>query len=146
MSDNISQTDDFAPSVAGLHASTRAALVARWTELFRRPPPRNLSLQLLRSGVAYELQATQVGTLNRRTGEELVRLKESSTARPARRPRSGAQLMREWNGVAHIVDIVDGGYRYRDQTHKSLTAIAYEITGARWSGPRFFGLKSRSGR
>ncbi len=52
--------------------------------------------------------------------------------------------MREWNGVAHIVDIVEGGYRYRSKQYKSLTAIAYEITGARWSGPRFFGLKPRA--
>ena len=146
MSDNFRLTDDFALALVGLQASSRAALIAQWTELFRRPPPPSLSVQLLRSGVAYELQATQVGTLNRRTSEELVRLKESSTAKPARRPRSGAQLMREWNGVAHIVDIIEGGYRYRGETYRSLTAIAYEITAARWSGPRFFGLKSRVGR
>ncbi len=139
-------TEDLAASLAGLQSCDRKVLVDRWVELFGLPPPPNLSVQLLRSGITYELQAAQVGTLNRRTEEELVRLKGSSTAKPARRPRPGAQLMREWNGVAHIVDIIDGGYRYRGETYKSLTAIAYKITGARWSGPRFFGLKSRIGR
>lgn len=139
-------TEDMDASLACLQSCDREGLVARWAQLLRRPPPPSLSVQLLRSGVAYELQAAQVGAVNRRTKEELVRLKNSSTAKPARRPRPGAQLMREWNGVANIVDIVDGGFRYRDKKYKSLTAIAYEITGARWSGPRFFGLKSRDGR
>ena len=136
--------EDLAASLAGLQSCDRNVLVDRWVELFGLPPPTNLSVQLLRSGIAYELQATQVGALNRRTKEELVRLKRSSTTKPARRPRPGAQLMREWNGVAHIVEIVDGGFRYRGETYKSLTAVAYEITGARWSGPRFFGLKSQA--
>lgn len=139
-------TEDLTTSLAALQSCDREVLVARWAGLLRRPPPPNLSSQLLRSGIAYELQATQVGALNRRTKEELARLKGSSTAKPARRPRPGAQLVREWNGVAHLVDIVDGGFRYRGKMHKSLTSIAFEITGARWSGPRFFGLKSRAGQ
>jgi hypothetical protein len=137
---------DLTAFLAGLQSCNRADLVARWVELVRQPPPPSLSVQLLRSGVAYELQAAQVGALNRRTSEELMRLKGSLAATLARRPRPGAQLMREWNGVAHIVDIIDSGYRYRGETYKSLTAIAFEITGARWSGPRFFGLKSRAGK
>lgn len=137
-------TEDLAASLAGLQSGDRKVLVDRWVELFGLPPPPNLSSQLLRSGIAYELQATQAGALNRRTKEELVRLKGSPVARPARRPRAGAQLLREWNGVTHLVDIADHGFRYRDKTYKSLTSIAFEITGARWSGPRFFGLKSRA--
>lgn len=146
MSDKPHQIGDFVTSLAGLHECGRAALVARWTESFRQPPPPNLSVQLLRSGVAYELQAARYGALNRRTREELVRMKNSSTAKPAHRPRPGAQLVREWNGIAHIVDIIDDGFRYRSETYKSLTAIAFAITGARWSGPRFFGLKPRAGK
>lgn len=137
-------TEDLTSSLAALQSCDREVLVARWAELLRRPPPSNLSVQLLRSGIAHELQSTQIGALTRRTKEELVRLKGSSAARPARRPRSGAQLLREWNGVAHLVDVFDDGFRYRDKTYKSLTSIAFEITGARWSGPRFFGLKSRA--
>jgi hypothetical protein len=111
--------EDLATSLAGLQSCDRKVLVDRWVELFGLPPPPNLSVQLLRSGIAYELQATRVGTLNRRTKEELARLKGSSTAKPARRPRPGAQLIREWNGVAHLVDITDGGFRYRGKMHKS---------------------------
>lgn len=130
-------------SISDLRSRDREDLVARWAEVVGRPPAPNLSVQLLRAGIAYELQAKQLGGLSRRSKEELTRMLSSSAAKPARRPRSGAQLMREWNGVAHIVDIADGAFLYRDKTYKSLTAIAFEITGARWSGPRFFGLKSR---
>lgn len=149
MPDKTRQTDGLANFLAGLQACSRATLVARWTESFRQPPTPTLSAQLLRSGVAYELQAAQDGALNRRTKEELIRLKNSLSAKPARRPRPGAQLMREWNGIAHIVDIIDiidDGFHYRGKTYRSLTAIAFEITGARWSGPRFFGLKSRASK
>lgn len=133
-------------SVSELGLCDREGLVARWAEVFGRVPPANLSVQLLRAGIAYELQAKQFGSFSGRSREALKRLQSSPTSRPARRPRAGVQLMREWNGVTHIVAIVDDGFLYRDRTFKSLTAIAFEITGARWSGPRFFGLKSRTAR
>ncbi len=53
---------------------------------------------------------------------------------------SGARLVREWNGVNHVVEVVEGGYVWNGDRHRSLSAIARAITGARWSGPRFFGL------
>ncbi len=56
--------------------------------------------------------------------------------------QSGARLVREWNGVIHLVEVVEGGYVWNDDRHRSLSAIARAITGARWSGPRFFGLTS----
>lgn len=58
--------------------------------------------------------------------------------------KTGARLVREWNGIAHTVDIVEGGFRYRDKNYASLTAIAKEITGAHWSGPRFFGIGGKA--
>ena len=57
-----------------------------------------------------------------------------------------ARLLREWNGVTHVVDVTEQGYRWREQTWRSLSAIAREITGAHWSGPRFFGLHGGAGR
>ena len=66
----------------------------------------------------------------------------SRPAAPQLRP--GAQLLRTWNGVTHRVDVVEDGYRYRGVVYRSLSAIAKRITGAHWSGPRFFGLVSRS--
>lgn len=55
-------------------------------------------------------------------------------------PRPGARLMREWNGRMHVIDVIDGGFCFEGKTYRSLSAIARRITGARWSGPRFFGL------
>jgi len=55
-------------------------------------------------------------------------------------PQPGARLMREWNGKMNVVDVIDGGFSFEGKTYRSLSAIARRITGARWSGPRFFGL------
>lgn len=130
--------------ITDLQPLGRQDLITQWANVFDRPPPSNLSVQLLRSGIAYELQARRVGCLGKRIRDELKRVGASPNARPARQPRAGTQLMREWNGVPHIVDIVDGGFLYRGQKYRSLTAIALEITGAHWSGPRFFGLRTRT--
>lgn len=139
-------TEDLATSLADLPSLAREQLINRWRDLFKQSPPANLSVQLMRSAIAYELQAGAGGGLSKRARDELRRVAISPAARPARQPRSGAQLVREWNGVPHIVDIVEDGYVYRGQAYASLTAIAFEITGARWSGPRFFGLKQRTSR
>lgn len=139
-------TDSVDAAVVALQALQRESLAARWIDVFKQPPPSNLSVQLMRSGLAYELQTRHAGGLGKRTRDGLKQAAISPTSRPARHPRAGAQLVREWNGVPHIVDIIDGGYVYRERTYTSLTAIAFEITGARWSGPRFFGLKTRTAR
>ncbi|WP_423827748.1 DUF2924 domain-containing protein [Shimia abyssi] len=64
---------------------------------------------------------------------------EPSTRDPALKP--GGRLIREWNGVTHVVEVVEGGFLWKGQRYASLSPIARAITGARWSGPRFFGLK-----
>jgi Protein of unknown function (DUF2924) len=133
-------------AVADLPSLSRQALVSRWQDVFKQLPPANLSVQRMRSAIAYELQSGLADGLSKRARDELRRVAISPKKKPARQPRAGAQLVREWNGVPHIVDIVESGYLYRGQTYTSLTAIAFEITGARWSGPRFFGLKSRVGK
>lgn len=66
----------------------------------------------------------------------------TKTVSPAMRP--GGRLLREWNGVTHVVDVIEGGFMWNGQTWRSLSAIAREITGAHWSGPRFFGLNRGS--
>jgi len=66
------------------------------------------------------------------------------TARLALKP--GGRLLREWNRVTHVVDITEGGFAWNGQSYRSLSAIAREITGAHWSGPRFFGLKGKAAR
>lgn len=128
----------------GPRIQDRDGLGAQWTEVFGRPPPSNLSQHLLAAGISYELQCRGGRRIGRRRHEELLRLAVMPSVRPPTQPRAGAQLVREWNGITHIIDVTAGGFIYRDRTYKSLTSIAYEITGARWSGPRFFGLKPRS--
>lgn len=66
---------------------------------------------------------------------------EPQSPKPRRSSVSpGARLVREWNGKTHVVDVIDEGFVFQATVHKSLTAIARQITGAHWSGPRFFGL------
>jgi hypothetical protein len=125
-------------------AQDRDPLAANWAAAFQRPTPPRLSTQLLQISLAYRLQTIDTGGVARRVREALQQAAKHNATPTARRPRVGSQLLREWNGVTHVVEVVDGGYRYRDRLYTSLTAIAFEITGARWSGPRFFGLKKRS--
>jgi hypothetical protein len=66
----------------------------------------------------------------------------NEVARQAAAPKPGTRFIRDWNGATHIVDVVDGGYLWKGTRYRSLSVIARTITGARWSGPRFFGLGS----
>jgi hypothetical protein len=128
--------------ITSLAAMDHAALKDEWERLVRQPLPR-LSAQLLRLEIAYRLQEERFGGLSPVTKATLRQAAPSNTPM-ARKPRTGAHIVREWNGVTHLVEVIEGGFRYKDRTFASLTAIAFEITGARWSGPRFFGLKSRA--
>jgi len=65
----------------------------------------------------------------------------SSRAVAAASPKPGTRFLRDWNGTTHVVDVTAAGYLWNGQTYRSLSAIAREITGARWSGPRFFGIE-----
>ena len=69
--------------------------------------------------------------------------KETGKPAPKARPRlaPGTRLIRDWHGRTHTIDVLDGGFRYEEATYKSLSEIARLITGARWSGPRFFGVE-----
>lgn len=129
------------PSVADIEAMDRAALTDTWSVLFATPVPKWLSAPFLRRFLAFEVQARQFGGLPKSFIDKLGRANaEKPEARsPALRP--GGRLIREWNGVTHAVDVVEGGFVWDGQRHSSLSAIARAITGARWSGPRFFGLK-----
>ena len=133
-------------TVAEIEVMDRPQLVAFWRDVFDASPPKNLSRPFLRRTLAFEVQARAIGglpkgfmsKLNRAAGEDA----------PKRSPglQPGGRLLREWNGVTHVVDVTEQGFRWRDQTWRSLSVIAREITGAHWSGPRFFGLAGRAGR
>ena len=128
----------------------RADLVERWKELYRVDPPKGISTRLMVRAIAYEMQARHYGGLRPAVVRQLDKIArgdtrgkvESAPRAPALEP--GARLVREWNGVTHTVDVIDDGFEWQDQRYGSLSEIARLITGARWSGPRFFGLNGRA--
>lgn len=138
-------------ALARLQTLSSWDLRGEWRRVHRTHPPKRISNDLLIRGIAYRLQEQAFGRLTAITRGKLEQLANASEAStPARRkPRialkSGTHLVRDWNGETYTVEVLDTGYRWRGKTYKSLSQIAREITGAHWSGPRFFGLTSRAG-
>ncbi|MCQ0970102.1 DUF2924 domain-containing protein [Paracoccus sp. TK19116] len=119
--------------------ATRDELRHIWTALFDRPVPPSISQPLLRRILAFEIQLRQSGGWPAGLEKQLMR--QRTPSRPtSRSPAAGGRLLRDWNGSTHVVEIVADGYLWNDRHWRSLSAIAREITGAHWSGPRFFGL------
>jgi len=134
--------------IAKLEGLDLDALKARWVELFERPAPKWCSRDLMLRAHAYYVQEQDVGGLSRaarrRLAELAVQMKggHAETVQPPSRPslKAGTRLIREWNGALHQVSVLDDGFEYRGDRYRSLSQVARKITGARWSGPRFFGL------
>ena len=118
----------------------------RWAEVSSDELPKKTSTPSLARLIAYEAQARHHGGLGKRLQSTLERIADGKPASSlANIANSGTRLVREWNGVQHTVDVTDQGAIYRGKTYRSLSAVAREITGTRWSGPRFFGLQRKSG-
>jgi hypothetical protein len=121
-----------------------------WRRLYRSEPPR-VSRDLLLRSIAYRLQELEHGGLSKTTRRKLKTLAKMvrTTGRVAPDPgvslKPGARLVREWRGRTHTVTVTEDGFDYAGTSYPSLTRIAKKITGAHWSGPRFFGLV-RDGR
>ena len=121
-----------------------------WRRLYRSQPPR-LSRDLLVRAIAYRIQELRYGGLSKATSRKLAALVQARRSdvkiapEGAQRIRAGARLVREWNGRTHTVTVEEEGFTYVGRNYRSLSAIAREITGARWSGPRFFGLALKRG-
>ena len=120
-------------------------LRCEWRRLYCREPPR-FSRDLLIRGISYRLQEIQHGGLGKSTRRKLKTLAKMfrTTGRVAPDPglslKPGARLVREWHGRTHTVTVTEDGFEYAGASYPSLTKIAKKITGAHWSGPRFFGL------
>jgi Protein of unknown function (DUF2924) len=121
-----------------------------WRRLYRRQPPR-LSRDLLVRAIAYRIQELHYGGLSKATSRKLAALVQARRCygkiapEGAQRIRAGARLVREWNGRTHTITVEENGFTYAGRRYRSLSAIAREITGTRWSGPRFFGLAPKRG-
>jgi hypothetical protein len=132
-------------AIARLNSLPREELVQSWVRTCHRPPPKGISRRLLELSAAYALQAKSLGGLKPSLRRALTaahdpRAAGSKPKAPGAPLKAGTQLVRVWNGRTHHVDVIEGGFVWNDRKFRSLSAIALEITGARWSGPRFFGL------
>ncbi len=135
------------PRLTLLPTLSKPQLFALWKRLFRGSPPRQIRRDLLIRLVAYRMQEQAHGGLRAETRNRLRELARKFAVKPdaeisgAQRIKPGTRLVREWRGHSHQVTILEGGYEYAGRRYSSLSEIARLITGTRWSGPLFFGLK-----
>jgi hypothetical protein len=144
--DRTSQVSDHLAALAEL---SLADLRLEWRRLFRADPPR-LSRDIMMRAIAYRLQEIAHGGASKVTQRRLMTLtaefETGGTIAPPPGPKikPGSRLVREWHGRTHTVCVTDVGFEFQGKSYRSLTKIACDITGAQWSGPRFFGLTKRS--
>ena len=140
--------DRIAGELSAIPGLTRGELIGLWEKHYGRPPPKGLSRRLLEYSAAYQVQVKAFGGLKPMVRRKLragaVSGKRTSESTPApgrsRALSPGTRLVREWHGVPHTVEVLEKGFFHDGKTYRSLSRIAHVITGARWSGPRFFGL------
>jgi Protein of unknown function (DUF2924) len=141
--------------IAHLRDLDLKGLRARWKGLLRRQPPSHLPRHLLFAVLAYRLQADELGDIAPDTVRLLKQIGTSGsiinaarlTAEFDRRRtdlKPGTILTREWNARSHRVMVVDDGFAWNGKTYDSLSRIAFAITGTKWNGPRFFGLRDKT--
>ena len=140
--------------IAQLRDLDLKGLRARWQSIFRRSPPPHLPRHLLFAVLAFRIQADRLGDLDHETRKALdrTRANESVLAMADRlksldRKRTdltpGTMLVREWDRKSHRVMVLADGFAWNGQSYDSLTKVAFAITGTRWNGPRFFGLRDK---
>jgi hypothetical protein len=138
--------------IAELPKLTKSALKSLWLESLGRPAPPRLRRQAMIPVLAYRIQERAYGGLKPSTLKRLRALAEALERNPSAvltdspRIRAGTRLIREWRGEKHEVMVDGSGYEYRGKKFASLSEIARHITGTRWSGPLFFGLKTGKDR
>ncbi len=140
--------EDVANELAAIPELSRTALVERWAAAYGRPPPKGLSRRLLEYAAAWHLQSQAFGGLDpavRRKLQRQARSRENGASRVpgavgSKGPPPGSRLVREWHRRTYTVDVLETGFLFDGKHYGSLSQVARAITGARWSGPRFFGL------
>jgi Protein of unknown function (DUF2924) len=151
--DENSMTNSVLAQVAALPEKSTADLKQMWRDLYdREPPPYNKPFLVKR--LAFRVQELAYGGLSARADATLSKLIEDEEARvkgklPKRRrerPIAGTRLIREWKGTEHCVTVLDDGYEFGGAKYASLSPIARAITGTRWNGPLFFGLRNHSAK
>ena len=145
---NARKPDNLTNELAAIPDLSRAALVERWAAAHGRPAPKGMSRRLLEYAAAWHLQSQAFGGLDPAVRRKLKResrhgedgMPRIRGAVRSKDPPPGSRLVREWHGRTYAVDVLDTGFLFMGQHYGSLSQVARAITGARWSGPRFFGL------
>jgi hypothetical protein len=143
--------------IAHLRGLDLAGLRARWQSIFQRQAPTHLTRLLLFAVIAYRLQVDRFGDLDHATKQVLDRTiaKEAGPAMSSRltsfdqkrvRLAPGTMLVREWDRQSQRVMVMANGFAWNGQTYDSLSKVAFAITGTKWNGPRFFGLRDKEDR
>lgn len=130
-------------TVAEVELMSRSDLLSLWTQIYSVTTPKQLSQTNMRRMLTFEIQSLQNGGLPKGFIERLKRAAEGKARSKSNALKPGGRLLREWNGTTHVVDITKDGYIWQGAPYKSLSAIARTITGAHWSGPRFFGTQGK---
>lgn len=147
-SNSSSDVASLSQRLATLSELTLPELRAEWRRLYRSPPPR-LSRNLMVRAIAYRIQERARGGLTPAISRRLLEFGRKDAEMPGEQkitvspPQPGTRLVREWNGRTYTVAVTEDGFTYGDKNYRSLTRIARAITGAHWSGPRFFGLNGK---
>jgi hypothetical protein len=131
--------NEVSAALAELATLDRPALVQRWASVFGVPAPKSCQVTLLRGALAWQAQAARQKASTDQAARNLARAAAASLADTL---TPGTRLLREWQGRTHHVTVTAQGFEYDGRMWKSLSAIATAITGTRWSGPLFFGLRS----
>ena len=143
--------------IAHLRGLNLKGLRSRWQGVFQRPAPAHLTQHLLFAVIAYRIQAERFGDLDHATRQMLdgISTKETGSALSARlasfdqkrtKLTPGTVLVREWDRQSQRVMVLADGFAWNGQTYDSLSKVAFAITGTRWNGPRFFGLRDKDER
>ncbi len=142
---------EIADKIAKLRGLSRSELLDLWQELYKKAAPTGIRREILVPFLAYRIQENAYGGLKpapvaelRRVAKALDRGRSSIAPLVRTRLKTGTRLFREWRGHTHEVFVTESGYEYRGVSYRSLSEIARKITGTRWSGPAFFGVKKSS--
>jgi hypothetical protein len=136
-----------ASELAGLSALDRIALIEKWRTLYGTEPPGRVRNNFLMHAIAHRMQEKALGGLKPATRRFLEKAAEDNALRQQMLPiismKTGTRLLREWHGVTYEVIIMEDGMQCNGKRYRSLSEVARAITGTRWSGPLFFGLKKQ---
>src|SRR5438128_1210004 len=142
------KSENVAQELKDLETRGDVELKDRWRSLYGTKPPQKIHRSLLIAAVAHRMQENALGALKSSVRRHLMQAANNPvTSRPSPRfpslrPRAGTVLVRDWGGVSHQAKVLEDGILFRSKRYKSLSEVARVITGSRWSGPLFFGLKS----